>query len=137
MYDEDTPTVPVPIVKPPSANTPQISSTGLFLPYTISKKQQQKKSTITNQVKNDSDIEDDDDDDNQTDFLGLTKSNRIEVTNTDVESVLRETFPKARAIVIEEPILPMRSEDFEDIDDDEQANNQPVNDDDDEVDILG
>jgi hypothetical protein len=91
---------------------------------------------LIDQTKNDSDIEDDDDDDNQTDFLGLTKSNQIQITNTDVESVLRETFPKARQVVIEEPSLPNLTEQFEDLDDDEQTNNQQMNEDDDEVKIF-
>ncbi|CAF0923155.1 unnamed protein product [Rotaria sp. Silwood1] len=135
MHDEDKPTPSLPVVKNSSTAAPQISSTGLFIPYTINKKQQhQKKSstTISNQsseqTKNDSDVEDDDDD-NQTDFLGLTKSNQIEITNTDVESVLRETFPKARPTVIEEPSLPNPSVDFEDLDHNEEINNQQINDD--------
>ena len=125
-------------MKNPSTNTPQISSTGLFIPYTINKKQQQKKTTAQPMVgpaKTDSDFEDDDDDDNQMDFLGLTKSNQIQVSNNDVESVLRETFPKARSTVVEQqPILPNPVEHFDDLDDYEQPNNRAnVQYDDDEV----
>ena len=139
-YDEDKPLPTVPVVKNPSTTAPQVSSTGLFIPYTINKKQQQKKTTTTtsstNQVvgptKNDSDIEDDDDND-QTDFLGLTKSNQIQITNTDVESVLRETFPKARPTVVEQPILPSNPmEEFDDLDDDQQGNYAPPPQNDDE-----
>ncbi|CAF0840790.1 unnamed protein product [Rotaria sordida] len=135
IHDEDKPTPSLSTIKNSSTTTPQISSTGLFMPYTLNKKQQQKKSstTISNQsneqMKNDSDIEDDNND--QTDFLGLTKSNQIQITNTDVESVLRETFPKARPTVIEEPSLPNPSVEFEDLDNnDEEMNNQQINNDD-------
>ncbi|CAF2961160.1 unnamed protein product [Rotaria sp. Silwood2] len=137
MYDEDKPTPSLPTVKNSSTTTPQISSTGLFIPYTLNKKQQQKKSStaISNQsneqTKNDSDMEDDDD--NQTDFLGLTKSNQIEITNTDVESVLRETFPKVQSTVIEKPALPNSSLDFEDLDNNEEMNNQQFNNDEEEL----
>lgn len=135
-YDEDKPLPSIPAVKNPSANTPQISSTGLFIPYTINKKQQQKKTTsqtIVGPTKTDSDVEEDDDDDNQTDFLGLTKSNQIQVTNNDVESVLRETFPKARPTVVQQPIVPEPVEQWPDLDEYEQPNNQAVLQDDDEV----
>ncbi len=140
VYDEDKPVPIVPVVKNPSTTAPQVSSTGLFIPYTINKKQPQKKTTAsaTNQVagpnKNDSDVEDDDDND-QTDFLGLTKSNQIQITNTDVESVLRETFPKARPTVVEQPVLPPNPMDeFDDLDDNQQGNYEPPpQDDDDEV----
>ncbi|CAF0821854.1 unnamed protein product [Adineta steineri] len=135
IYDEDKPTPSLPTVKNPSTTTPQISSTGLFIPYTLKKKQQQQTKISTNQLneqtKNDSDIEDDDNDD-QTDFLGLTKSREIQITTTDVESVLRETFPKARPTVIEQPVLPNLPEDFEDLDDDDEhmTNQQTIQDDD-------
>jgi hypothetical protein len=137
VYDEEKPTPSLPVVKNPSATTPQISSTGLFIPYTLNKKQQQPKKSATNQSvessKNDSDADDDDVDD-QSDFLGLTKSNQIEVTNNDVESVLRETFPKARPIVVEQPVLPSVPADFEDLDEDnQQTAYQQTAEDDDEV----
>ena len=138
VYDEDKPTPSISAVKNPSTTAPQISSTGLFIPYTLNKKQQQTKKSATNQLvestANDSDLDDDDDTDDQSDFLGLTKSNQIEVTNTDVESVLRETFPKARPMVVEQPVLPIAPAEFEDLDeDDEQAAHQPIPEDDDEV----
>ncbi|CAF3469127.1 unnamed protein product [Rotaria socialis] len=144
VYDEDMPTTSLPTVKNPStatAKTPQISSTGLFIPYTINKKKQQqqkKSSTAISTSANGSDNEkddddDDDDDDNQADFLGLTKSNQIEVTNTDVESVLRETFPKARSTVIEQPSLPNPPVDFDDLDTNDDGNNQQIMQDDDEL----
>lgn len=140
-YDEDKPLPSVPAVQNPSAKTPQISSTGLFIPYTINKKQQQQKKVtaqhMAGPVKPDSDNEDDDDD-NQVDFLGLSKSNQIEISNTDVESVLRETFPKARPTVVEQPVLPTPVEQFEDLDDYQQSNNRPISqDDDDEVSPVG
>ena len=121
------------VVKPPSSNTPQISSTGLFLPYTL-KKKPTKTNASSEQQQVESD-EDDDDDDDQTDFLGLTKSNQVQVTNTDVESVLRETYPKARPIVIEAPPMPMPEEEFEDLDQEEPTGHQMTTsiDDDDEV----
>lgn len=115
VYDEDKPTVV-------TQNSPQTSSTGLFIPYTLNKKQQQQQqkkppiATTISKEKIDSDVEDDDDDD-QTDFLGLTKSNRIEISNNDIESVLRETLPKPRYIPVEQPqILPTPVEQFEDLD---------------------
>lgn len=138
MYEENKPIPSLPVVKNPSTTTPQISSTGLFIPYTLNKKQQQKKSSTAistssaEPTKNDSDIEDDDDD-NQEDFLGLTKSNQIEISNTDVESVLRETFPKARPIVVEQPTLPIVPSDFVDLDNEEEPNEQQIMHDDDEV----
>ena len=138
-YDEDKPLPSLPAVQNPSAKTPQISSTGLFIPYTINKKQQQKKTTphqMEGPAKQDSDVEDDDDD-NQMDFLGLSKSNQIQISNTDVESVLRETFPKARPTVVEQPLLPTPVEQFEDLDDFQQGNAQPIHqDDDEEVNLL-
>ena len=118
------------MVKPPSSNTPQISSTGLFLPYKLTKKP-----TKTNASSEQHAESDEDDDGDQTDFLGLTKSNQVQVTNTDVESVLRETYPKARPILIEAPPMPLLEEDFEDLDQEEPTGHQMTTsiDDDDEV----
>jgi hypothetical protein len=52
-----------------------------------------------------------------------------------VESVLRETFPKARPAVIEQPMMLPAASDFEDLDQDDQMNQQSshVIDDDEEV----
>ena len=139
LHDEDKTTAPtLPVVKNPSKTTPQISSSGLFIPYTLNKKSQQQtaKKTATTSLlvpsKNDSD--DDDDANDQSDFLGLTKTSQIEITHTDVESVLRETLPKARPVVAEQPVLPQPTEDFEDLDGDEtQATSHQTITDDDEV----
>jgi len=61
--------------------------------------------------------DDDDDDDDQTDFLGLTKSNQVEISNNDVESVLRETFPKPRPVAVERPqIIETPVDQFVDLD---------------------
>lgn len=137
MHDEDKPTPSLPVVKNPSATTPQISSTGLFIPYKLNKKQQQQSkntsATTTKSLvednKNDSDAEDDDD---GTDFLGLSKPNQIQVTNTDIESVLRETFPKPRPTVVEQPPVQNVPQYFQDLDEPEPTDNQLNNDDDDE-----
>jgi len=114
-YDEDKPIVS-------TQDSPQTSSTGLFIPYTLNKKkqqQQQKKTTtvaplVSNETVN---SDDDDDDDDQTDFLGLTKSNQVEISNNDVESVLRETFPKPRPVAVERPqIIETPVDQFVDLD---------------------
>ncbi|CAF0784709.1 unnamed protein product [Adineta ricciae] len=139
LHDEDKPTAStLPVVKNPSKTTPQITSSGLFIPYTLNKKSQQQtaKKTATTSLlgpsKNDSDDDDDDDVNDQSDFLGLTKTSQIEITHTDVESVLRETLPKARPVVVEQPILPQPTEDFEDLDEDDAqtTSHQTITDDD-------
>ena len=140
ICDEDQPIPSLPTVKNSSKTTPQTSSTGLFIPYTLNKKQQQKKSSTKQSIgqTTDKNIEDNDDDDNdnQTDFLGLTKSDQVQITNTDIESVLRETLPKSKATIIEEPPLPKSSNEFEDLDDDQPVQNQPMDEFDDEVSHL-
>ena len=141
MYDDDKPAAPVPIIKAPSVNAPQVSSTGLFIPYALNKKkssQLTKASTgLANEgnAEDDDDDEDEDDDTNQTDFLGLTKSDQVQISTTDVESVLRETFPKARPTVIEQPVWQPAADDFEDLDQDDQMNQESAHviDDDEEV----
>ena len=140
MYDEDKPVTVVPIIKAPSANAPQVSSTGLFIPYALNKKKSNQSTKSSTGLLNDGNVEnddedDDDDDDNQTDFLGLTKSSQVQISTTDVESVLRETFPRARHTAIEQPVLLPAANDFEDLDQDEERNQQhgPHIDDDDEV----
>ncbi|UJR36238.1 hypothetical protein I4U23_028970 [Adineta vaga] len=137
VYDEDKPTPPpsLPVIKNPSTTAPQVSSTGLFIPYTLNKKQPKKTAAtaLVGPAKNDSDVEDDDTDD-QSDFLGLSKSNQIEITSTDVESVLRETFPKPRPVAVEQPVLLQSSTDFEDLDEyNEQSTYQQTAEDDDEL----
>ena len=108
---------------------PQVSSTGLFIPYTLTKKNVSKTSSSTAEPSramarsNDDEDEDDDDDDetSQSDFLGLNKSDQIKVSNVDVESVLLETFPKARATApprapVITPIIQEDAVDFDDLD---------------------
>jgi hypothetical protein len=150
MHDEDKPIMILPTTAKSSASTPQISSNGLFIPYTINKKYAPKTNSSAMQSikKSTSNIDDDDNDDdddyaddtNQTDFLGLTKPNQIHISSTDVESVLRETFPKVRPAISEQPIICQPSETFEDLDSEQDVSQQTSyvnnNDDDDEVSLL-
>lgn len=131
IYDEDAPSAPLVEIKPPSEKTPQVSATGLFIPYTVSKKQTNKIVSATNIIGQADEEEDDDDDDDQIDFLGLNKNDQIQVSNLDVESVLRETLPKAQVatatkVFVEEPT------NFVDLDEEDQTHQEKVmiNDDD-------
>ena len=87
-----------------------MTSTGLFIPRSVIEKKTSKTTTTPVQqqpTKNLLGIDDDDDvdDDDGTDFLGLSKSDQVQISSTDVESVLRETFPKARPTHVEQPIV--------------------------------
>lgn len=134
VYDED---------KVSTEKPPQTTATGLFIPYTVSKQKPvnkivKKKKNTNEDVEDVEEEEDDDDDDDNSvsDFLGLNKKDQVQVSKVDVESVLRETFPKTRiTTTTTENVSLEQPTHFIDLDEQNRMDQQQeiVNDDDDEV----